>query len=91
MGREFRVSCTDDERQGLLSAVDYLNRKMQEIRDQGRVIGLERVAIMAALNITHEMLTAKIGGGFDMGEFKGRMQRMESVIDKTMIEQDELF
>jgi cell division protein ZapA len=91
MGREFRVSCTDEERQGLLAAVDYLNRKMQEIRDQGRVIGVERIAIMAALNIAHEMLTTKVGDGFDMGEFKGRMQRMEAAIDRAMVEQDELF
>jgi cell division protein ZapA len=91
MGREFRVSCTDEERQGLLAAVDYLNRKMQEIRDQGRVIGVERIAIMAALNNAHEMLTTKVGDGFDMGEFKGRMQRMEAAIDRAMVEQDELF
>jgi cell division protein ZapA len=91
MGREFRISCTDEERQGLLAAVEYLNRKMQEIRDQGRVIGLERIAIMAALNITHEMLTAKVGDCFDMGEIKGRMHRMEAAIDRAMVEQDELF
>ncbi|HET8611057.1 MAG TPA: cell division protein ZapA [Burkholderiales bacterium] len=91
MGREFRVSCTDEERQGLLAAVDYLNRRMQEIRDQGRVIGVERIAIMAALNIAHEMLTTKVGDGFDMGEFKGRMHRMEAAIDRAMVEQDELF
>ena len=91
MGREFRVACPEDEQAGLLEAVDYLNRKMLEIRDAGKVIGLERIAIMAALNISHEFLTTKVGGGFDMGEIKRRMNRMETVIDQAMSEQAKLF
>ena len=70
MGREFRVACPDDEREELLQSVSYLDKKMREIRDSGKVVGSERIAIMAALNITHELLTTKIRGGFDMGEFK---------------------
>jgi cell division protein ZapA len=91
MGREFRVACPEDEQAGLLEAVDYLNRKMLEIRDAGKVIGLERIAIMAALNISHELLTTKVGDGFDMGEIKRRMNRMETVIDQAMSEQAKLF
>jgi cell division protein ZapA len=62
MGREFRVACPDDEREELLQSVSYLDKKMREIRDSGKVIGSERVAIMAALNITHELLTTRIRG-----------------------------
>ena len=91
MGREFRVACPDDEQAGLLEAVDYLNKKMLEIRDAGKVIGIERIAIMAALNIAHEFLTTKIGGGFDMAEIKRRMNRMETIIDQAMLEQAKLF
>ena len=91
MGREFRVACPEEEQAGLLEAVDYLNRKMLEIRDAGKVIGLERIAIMAALNIAHELLTTKVGGGFDMGEIKRRMNRMETAIDQAMSEQAKLF
>ena len=90
MGRDFRVACPEDEQSGLLEAVDYLNKKMIEIRDTGKVIGLERIAIMAALNIAHELLSTKVGG-FDMGEIKRRMTRMETVIDQAMSEQTKLF
>jgi cell division protein ZapA len=90
MGRDFRVACPEDEQSGLLEAVDYLNRKMIEIRDTGKVIGLERIAIMAALNIALELLSTKVGG-FDMGEIKRRMTRMETVIDQAMSEQAKLF
>ena len=91
MGREFRVACPEDEQAGLLEAVDYLNKKMLDIRDGGKVIGLERIAIMAALNIAHELLTTKVGGGFDMGEMKRRMNRIETLLDQAMTEQTKLF
>jgi len=91
MGREFRVSCTEEERRDLLKAIDYLNDKMREIRDTGKVIGVERIAIMAALNITHEYLSTRMDGGFDVGEFKRRMLSMQATIDQAMNGQDELF
>jgi cell division protein ZapA len=91
MGREFRVACPEDEQAGLLEAVDYLNRKMLEIRDSGKVVGVERIAIMAALNISHELLTTKVGDSFDMGELKRRISRIESVVDQAMSEQTKLF
>ena len=91
MGREFRVSCTEEERRDLLKAVDYLNGKMREIRDTGKVIGVERIAIMAALNISHEFLSTHMNGGFDVGEFKRRMLSMQATIDQAMNGQDELF
>ena len=91
MGREFRVSCTEEEQKDLLKAVEFLNSKMKEIRDTGKVIGVERIAIMAALNITHEYLSARTAGGFDVGEFKRRMNRMQATIDQAIEGQDELF
>ena len=90
MGREFRVSCTDDEYEALMSAVSYLDRKMREIRDSGKVIGVERIAIMAALNIAHELLTTRTGG-FDIGDFKRRINSMQEQIEREIAEQDDLF
>lgn len=91
MGREFRVACQENEQKGLLEAVDYLNRKMLEIRDHGKVIGIERIAIMAALNIAHEFLSTKVGGGFDIAEIKRRIFDMEAVLDQAISDQSELF
>jgi len=90
MGREFRVACPEDEQKELLEAVDYLNKKMDEIRDNGKVIGIERIAIMAALNIAHELLTTKVGG-FDMAALKRRMQSMETTLDQALRDQSKLF
>jgi cell division protein ZapA len=90
MGREFRVACPESEQKELLEAVDYLNKKMDEIRDGGKVVGVERIAIMAALNIAHELLTTKIGG-FDMAALKRRMQSMETTLDQALRDQSKLF
>ena len=91
MGREFRVTCPDEERKGLLEAVTYLDKKMREIRDSGKIVGSERIAIMAALNITHELLTTRNREGFDMEEFKRRVDCMQAALDAVMPEQDKLF
>lgn len=91
LDREFRVACPEDERKELQDAVAYLDRKMREIRDAGKIVSVERIAIMAALNIAHELLTTRLGGGFDVAEFKRRMQAMQATIDAAMVDQDELF
>ena len=64
MGREFRVACPENEQQSLLVSVDYLDKKMREIRDTGKVIGIERIAIIAALNITHDLLSSRIPSAY---------------------------
>ena len=91
MGRDFRVACPEGEEQALLDAVDYLDKKMKEIRETGKVVGVERIAVMAALNITHELLSARLPGGFDIGEFKRRMGIMQMQIEQTLSEQNKLF
>ena len=91
MGREFRVACPEDEQQSLLDSVAYLDKKMREIRDAGKVIGIERIAIMAALNIAHEFLGTRLAGSFDIAEYKRRMQSMQAQIEQAMADQDELF
>ena len=90
MGREFRVACAPDEQKALQEAVDYLNRKMQEIKDAGKINGLDRIAIMAALNIAHEFLTTRIGN-FDVAEYKRRMAGIETTLDQALADQEKLF
>lgn len=91
LDREFRVACPEDERGELLDSVAYVDKKMREIRDAGKIASIERIAIMAALNIAHELLTVKVGRGFDLSDFKRRMNSMETAIDKALADQDALF
>jgi cell division protein ZapA len=82
MGREFTVSCTDEERPGLINAVNFLDKKMRDIRDGGKIIGVERIAIMAALNLAHELLNTK-SGSVDVGDIKRRISQMQDQIDSV--------
>ncbi|WP_226642101.1 cell division protein ZapA [Microbulbifer variabilis] len=59
LGKEYRVACADRERAGLLASAQLLNERMSRIRSTGTVIGVERIAVMAALNIAHELIQAK--------------------------------
>ena len=59
MEKEFIIACPYDERSALLDAAEFLNARMREIRDNGRVVGIDRIAVMAALNLAHEYLKGK--------------------------------
>lgn len=54
--KEYQVSCPANERTDLLDSAEILNAKMREIRDTGKVVGLDRIAVMAALNMANELL-----------------------------------
>ncbi len=56
LDKEYLVACPDEEQDALLQSARHLDNKMREIRASGKVFGTERIAVMAALNITHEML-----------------------------------
>lgn len=56
LDKEYSIICPPEERNNLVSAARYLDGKMREIRSSGKVIGADRIAVMAALNITHELL-----------------------------------
>lgn len=57
MDKEYRVACPPEEKDNLLASADLLNSKLKEIKQQGSVIGTERIAIMAALNLSHDILS----------------------------------
>ena len=91
LGRNYKIACEDGEREALLEAVAYLDGKMGEIKKTGKVTGADRIAVMAALNIAHEYLSAKLGDGFDVGQAKRRISAIEARLDEALAQQDKLF
>lgn len=57
--KEYHVSCPPEERAALLDSAEFLNRRMREIRDSGKVVGLDRIAVMAALNFANDLLQSR--------------------------------
>ena len=95
LGREFRVGCPEGEEAQLLAAVDHLNRKLKEVRDTGKVVGNERIAIMAALNIAHEYLSnpgKANGAGYDGTAYRRRILAMQETLESALVaDQENLF
>lgn len=99
MGREFRVACPEGEERALQASVELLNRRMKEVRDTGKVVGNERIAIMAALNIAHELVSNPGGkgangaqGSLDAAAIKRRIVSMQETLDAALeADQDNLF
>jgi cell division protein ZapA len=64
--KEYQVACLPEERSELLDSAEFLNTRMREIRDAGSIVGLDRIAVMAALNLAHELLKLRgRGEGLD--------------------------
>jgi cell division protein ZapA len=94
-GREYRIACREDERPALLEAVALLDRRMGEIRDAGKVTGVERIAVMAALNLANDLLRERKegarspGGAIDAPALARRIRDMHAAIDRTLASADE--
>jgi cell division protein ZapA len=95
LGREFRVGCPEGEEKQLAASVDYLNRKLKEVRDTGKVVGNERIAIMAALNIAHEHMSnpgKAAAPSVDSAAIRRRIAAMQETLDTALAaDQDNLF
>ena len=62
LGRDYPVACPEGEREALLASAEYVSKRMQAIQKQGKTLGVDRVAVMAALNIARELLAAQRAG-----------------------------
>jgi len=94
MGREFRVGCPEGEEKQLMASVDYLNRKLKEVRDVGKVVGNERIAMMAALNIAHEYMSnsGKAHAGSSDAAIRRRILAMQETLESALAaDQENLF
>ena len=95
LGREFRVACPEGEERQILAAADYLNKKLKEVRDTGKVVGNERIAIMAALNIAHESMSkngAVGSGSVEASAIRRRITAMQETLEAALAaDQEKLF
>ncbi len=83
LDKSYRINCPENEQESLRASAQYLDRKMREIRSSGKIIGLERIAVIAALNISHELLTTSRQADAD-AVAAADLQRLISRIDLTL-------
>ncbi|HSQ10934.1 MAG TPA: cell division protein ZapA [Burkholderiaceae bacterium] len=89
--REYRLACTPEEKDSLLRCAEYVDGKMQAIRSAGKVMGADRIAVMAALQIAHELFSARSGDGIELGDLRRRVRDMLQSCDDALLPQEKLF
>jgi cell division protein ZapA len=80
LDKEYRIACPKEEQNSLLASADLLNQQMTELRDSGKVMGADRIAVMAALNLTHELLQNR---NEMQGSDKTTTKRLESMLKRV--------
>ena len=85
LDKDYRVSCPPEEQDGLRASAEFLNGKLNEIRSKGSIIGNERIAVMAALNLAHELVTGQdYQNGFE--DLDTRVSNLQKKIDIALRE-----
>lgn len=82
--KEYFVACPYEERSDLLDSAEYLNAKMKEIRDSGKVVGLDRIAVMAALNLANELMKLRQRNQRIEVELGGRVKSLRERVESTL-------
>ncbi len=90
LGKKYQVSCEEDEVATLEQSAKYLNKKMAEIRDSGRVVGLDRIAVMAALNIVGESLTSREKISLLDENLENRIDTLNESLEAALIKHNQL-
>jgi cell division protein ZapA len=84
LDREFLIGCTAEEKPGLIAAASYLDAKMREIRNNARSAGVDRIAVMAALNIAHELIQLRQHGESDNSALAQHLQMLRAKLDGAL-------
>ena len=84
LDKEYQVACSANERTDLLDSAEVLNAKMKEIRDSGRIVGLDRIAVMAALNMANDLLHAKERDKYLEDDLSSRLKNISDRVESAL-------
>ena len=84
LDKEYQVACPASERTDLLDSAEVLNAKMREIRDSGRIVGLDRIAVMAALNMANDLLHAQARDKALEGDVSERLKLISDRVENAL-------
>lgn len=88
--KEYQVACLPEERSELLDSAELVNTKMREIRDAGNIVGLDRIAVMTALNLAHELLKLRNRGDEAQVDVGRRVRQMRERVESALAKNQQL-
>jgi cell division protein ZapA len=84
LDREYQVACPADERSDLLDSAEYLDTKMREVRDSGKVVGLDRIAVISALNLANELIKLRRTGSSVDADLGAKLQKLRERVESAL-------
>ena len=90
LDKEYQVACPAEQRTDLLDSAEILNAKMREIRDSGRIVGLDRIAVMAALNMANDLIRAQARDQQLEGDVSERLKSISDRVDSVLTSTQQL-
>ncbi|HEY9148811.1 MAG TPA: cell division protein ZapA [Gammaproteobacteria bacterium] len=88
LDKEYTVACPPEEREGLLESARLLDSKMRDIRGRGKIVGNERIVVMAALNIIFDLLQQQRGGDSNLHDTELRLKLLTEKLDAALAQED---
>lgn len=84
LDKDYQVACPEEERAALVESAKLLNDRMKQIRDGGKVIGVDRIAVMAALNISHELIETRAGRGSGSEQLGRKIHMLQEKVEQAL-------
>jgi cell division protein ZapA len=90
LGKEYQIACPEEEKPSLIASAQMLHNSMEKIRSTGKVVGLDRIAVMAALNLAHDLLAMQNEEGSDSKEANFKLSLMKEKVSAFLEEERQL-
>jgi cell division protein ZapA len=90
LDKEYRIACPEDEQEGLMASARLLDQRMREIRQTGRVIGTDRIAVLAALNLAHELVQYQRENAGEESAVSRRLARLQERVAESLSDEPKL-
>ena len=90
LGKEYQVACPEEEKAALISSARMVHENMEKIRATGKVVGVDRIAVMAALNLAHELLILQNDEGNDLEYIDNKISQIKERVSAFLQEDRQL-
>jgi cell division protein ZapA len=84
LDRDYQVACPPEQRSDLLDSAEYLDAKMREVRDTGKVVGLDRIAVISALNLANELIKLRRSGSSVDADLGAKLQKLRERVESAL-------
>lgn len=90
LGKEYQIACQEQEQEALISSAQLLHNSMEKIRSTGKVVGLDRIAVMAALNLAHDLISLQSQEGSEVDDIGKKIVQMKEKVSAFLDEDRQL-